>query len=184
MTSKQRPGSSRPVGASNSRRTMRRAADVPGDLTHVDAAGATRMVDVSAKPISARRAVARGVVRIGAEAARAIRANAVAKGNVLEVAKLAGIMGAKKTHELIPLCHPLALDHVAVDVRLVRSDIRIEAEATVAGRTGVEMEALTAVSIAALTVYDMLKAVEKGIEIGPIHLVRKSGGVRGDYARR
>ena len=141
------------------------------------------MVDVSDKPVSDRTAVARGVVKIGPAAARAVRENAVAKGNVLEVAKLAGIMGAKRTHELIPLCHPLMLDHVAVQLRLVRSEIHIEATASVAGRTGVEMEALTAVSVASLTVYDMLKAVEKGIEIGPIFLTRKSGGVRGDYAR-
>ena len=176
-------GSGRSVDRTTTRGKGRGSKRSVGSLTHVDASGAAKMVDVSEKPVTERTAVAKGVVRIGPKAARAVRANAVAKGNVLEVAKLAGIMGAKRTYELIPLCHPLPLDHVSVDVRLVRTEIHLEATAVVAGRTGVEMEALTAVSVAALTVYDMLKAVEKGIEIGPIHLTRKTGGARGDYVR-
>ncbi len=152
-------------------------------LSHVGARGEARMVDVGAKPATRRTAIAEGRVSIGAAAARAIKANAVVKGNVLEVARLAGIQGAKRTAELIPLCHPLALDHIAVECKLVGTEVRIEATASLEGKTGVEMEALTAVAVAALTVYDMLKAVEKGIEIGPILLVEKSGGKSGTYRR-
>ncbi|MCC7142303.1 MAG: cyclic pyranopterin monophosphate synthase MoaC [Candidatus Eisenbacteria bacterium] len=152
-------------------------------LSHVGARGEARMVDVGEKATTRRSAIARGLVTIGAVAARAVRADAVAKGNVLEVARLAGIQGAKRTAELIPLCHPLAVDHIAVDCRLVGRTIRIEAVVSIEARTGVEMEALTAVSVAALTIYDMLKAVEKGIEIGPIHLLEKRGGRSGVYRR-
>lgn len=152
-------------------------------LSHVGPGGEARMVDVGAKQITSRRAVAEGRVTIGPAAARAVRASAVAKGNVLEVARLAGIQGAKRTSDLIPLCHPLPLDAIQVEARLVRSEVRLRAEVRCEGRTGVEMEALTAVSIAALTVYDMLKAIEKGIEIGPIRLMEKSGGKSGVYRR-
>ncbi len=153
-------------------------------LSHVGPRGEASMVDVGGKQITARRAVAEGRVTIGPTAARAVRASAVAKGNVLEVARLAGIQGAKRTSDLIPLCHPLPLDAIQIEARLVRSEVRLRAEVRCEGRTGVEMEALTAVSIAALTVYDMLKAIEKGIEIGPIRLLEKSGGKSGDYRRR
>jgi cyclic pyranopterin phosphate synthase len=141
------------------------------------------MVDVGAKEPTRRRAVAEARVQIGAEAARLVRANAVAKGNVLEVARLAGITGAKRTDELIPLCHSLPLDHVDVEARLVGREVRIRAEASVFARTGVEMEAMMAASLAALTVYDMLKAVDKGIEIASVHLVEKTGGRSGHYRR-
>lgn len=141
------------------------------------------MVDVGEKTATRRRARASATVHVGSRAARAIREDAVGKGNVFEVARLAGIGAAKRTHELIPLCHGLPLDHVQVDLRLEGEDVHLEAEASAFARTGVEMEALTAVSVAALTVYDMLKAIEKGIELGPIRLEEKSGGKSGEYRR-
>jgi cyclic pyranopterin phosphate synthase len=141
------------------------------------------MVDVGEKVESRRRAVAEATVFVGVRAARAVRENAVAKGNVLEIARIAGIQAAKRTHELVPLCHPLPLDHIGVQCRLVGSEVRIVAEASVFARTGVEMEAMTAASVAALTVYDMLKAVEKSIEIRSIHLLEKTGGRSGAYTR-
>ena len=141
------------------------------------------MVDVGEKTESRRRAVAAATVFVGRRAALAVRENAVAKGNVLEIARIAGIQAAKRTHELVPLCHPLPLDHIGVECQLVGSEIRIVAEVSVYARTGVEMEALTAASVAALTVYDMLKAVEKGIEIRSIHLRAKTGGRSGSYSR-
>lgn len=170
---------------STERRSSKIASSRGGStqLSHVGARGEARMVDVGDKATTRRTAIARGLVTIGAVAARAVRANAVAKGNVLEVARLAGIQGAKRTAELIPLCHPLAIDHIAVECRLVGRAIRIDARVSIEARTGVEMEALTAVSVAALTIYDMLKAVEKGIEIGPIHLIEKRGGRSGVYRR-
>lgn len=152
-------------------------------LSHLDGSGAVRMVDVGEKPATRRRAVAAAVVVIGARAAGAVRNDAIAKGNVLEIARIAGIQGAKRTHELIPLCHPLPLDHVGVECRLVGTEVRIVAEASAFARTGVEMEALTAASIAALTVYDMVKAVEPAVEIRSVHLREKSGGRRGTYRR-
>ncbi|TCO62450.1 cyclic pyranopterin monophosphate synthase MoaC [Actinocrispum wychmicini] len=154
------------------------------DLTHLDEAGRARMVDVGAKPVTNRRAVASGVVRMKPETLALVTAGAVPKGDVLAAARVAGIMAAKKTGELIPLCHPLGLDSVTVDLAASGQDtLRITATATVTGRTGVEMEALTAVSVAALTVYDMCKAVDKDMTIGDIRLDEKSGGRSGDYKR-
>ena len=154
----------------------------PQSLTHLDEDGRARMVDVGSKEITNREAVARGYVSIQPETARLIREGLMKKGDVLTVAQLAGIMGAKKTSELIPLCHPLPLDKVNVDLELDenRQRINITATASTSARTGVEMEALTAVSVAALTLYDMCKAVDRGIRIEGIRLVRKRGGQSGD----
>ena len=150
-------------------------------LSHFDAEGKAIMVDVSGKPESERSATARGLVTMLPETLARIRDGAVEKGDVLSVARLAGIMGAKRTPDLIPLCHPLALSSVRVDLTLApdRNAVLIEATCRLKGRTGVEMEALTAVSIAALTVYDMCKAVDRGMIIGEIRLVHKSGGKSG-----
>ena len=153
------------------------------ELSHVDRHGGVRMVDVGEKAETRRRAVAEARVWIGPAAATAVERNQVAKGNVLEVARIAGIQGAKRTSELIPLCHPLPLDHVGVECRLDGEEITILAEASVFGRTGVEMEAMTAATVAALTVYDMLKAVEKRIEIRSVRLLEKSGGRSGTFRR-
>ncbi|MEV4312635.1 cyclic pyranopterin monophosphate synthase MoaC [Actinocrispum sp. NPDC049592] len=154
------------------------------DLTHLDEAGRARMVDVGAKPVTARRAVAAGEVRMNPATLARIVTGDVPKGDVLAVARVAGIMAAKKTGDLIPLCHPLGIDGVTVDLEPDGDDVlRITATATVTGRTGVEMEALTAVSVAALTVYDMCKAVDKDMTIGAIRLEEKSGGRSGDYKR-
>ena len=142
------------------------------------------MVDVSAKDETRREAVAEGRVTINAAARRAIRDRAVAKGDPLQTARIAGIMAAKRTSDLIPLCHPLPLSSVEVDLRALSTGYAIEARVTTMGRTGVEMEALVAVSAAALTLYDMLKAVDRGIVIGPIQLREKRGGRSGDYRRR
>ena len=151
-------------------------------LSHLDDQGRARMVDVGAKDVTSREAVARGYVSIQPETARLIREGLVKKGDVLTVAQIAGIMGAKKTAELIPLCHPLPLDKVDVDLELdeARSRISITATASATARTGVEMEALTAVSVAALTLYDMCKAVDRAITIEAIRLIRKRGGRSGD----
>jgi cyclic pyranopterin phosphate synthase len=153
-------------------------------LSHTDAAGGARMVDVGGKPVTERMAVAEGRVRMSAEAFALVRDNAVAKGDVLTVARLAGIGGAKRTADLVPLCHPLPLDQVQVDAEADGSlpGVRIVARVSATARTGVEMEALTAVAVACLTVYDMVKAVDRGMRIEGIRLVSKSGGVRGDYA--
>ena len=154
----------------------------PQSLTHLDEEGRARMVDVGSKAVTSREAVARGYVSIQPETARLIREGLMKKGDVLTVAQLAGIMGAKKTSELIPLCHPLPLDKVSVDLELdgEQQRINITATASTSARTGVEMEALTAVSVAALTLYDMCKAVDRGIRIEGIRLVRKRGGQSGD----
>jgi len=154
------------------------------ELTHIDEQGAARMVDVGAKNVTRRRAVARGRVSMSAAALAAARKGS-AKGDVLQVARVAGIMASKKTSELIPLCHPLALDSVRVDLTFDEniSAVLIEASATITSRTGVEMEALTAVSVAALTVYDMLKAVDPGMVIEGIALHEKDGGRSGPYKR-
>jgi cyclic pyranopterin monophosphate synthase len=142
------------------------------------------MVDVSAKPVTAREAVARGRVEVGAEAMRIVRAGNLPKGAVAEVARIAGIMAAKRTHEAIPLCHPLALSLVDVDVTARGNGFDIEARVRTEARTGAEMEALHAVAVAALTVYDMVKAVDKGMTITAIRLIEKSGGTTGSYRRR
>jgi len=154
-------------------------------LSHVDESGAARMVDVSPKPETARTARAGGAIRMSAEALALVRENRVAKGDVLSVARIAGIMAAKKTSDLVPLCHPLPLSGVVVELRLDDElpGVRVEATVRTTGRTGVEMEALTAVSVALLTVYDMVKAVDRGMEIGSVLLLEKAGGVRGDWRR-
>lgn len=151
-------------------------------LTHVDETGRARMVDVGAKQDSARVAIARGEVVMKSETFALIRDGAIKKGDVLSVAEVAGIMAAKKTSELIPLCHPLALTKVDVDLELDQSlpGVLITATAKTVGKTGVEMEALTAVSVAALTIYDMAKAAEKTMKIQNIRLVEKHGGKSGD----
>jgi cyclic pyranopterin phosphate synthase len=152
-------------------------------LSHVDARGRVKMVDVSAKPETAREAVAEGVVRMSAAARRAIRTRAVAKGDPLQTARLAGIMAAKRTSEIVPLCHPLPLTHVDVELTPDARGYRIVGRAATLGRTGVEMEALVAVAAAALTLYDMLKAVDRAMTIGPIVLREKRGGRSGEYRR-
>ena len=155
------------------------------DLTHFDETGRARMVDVSAKAETVRVAVARGAVRMPPETLAAIEAGGVAKGDVAAVAELAGIMAAKKASDLVPLCHPLSLSSVRVRIEPDRqlSGLRVEAEVKTTGQTGVEMEALTAVSVACLTIYDMLKSGARDMTIGPIELVRKSGGKSGDWRR-
>jgi cyclic pyranopterin monophosphate synthase len=153
-------------------------------LSHVDARGRIQMVDVGEKPITDREAVARGSIAMSAEARRLIRAGAVKKGDPLQAARLAGIMAAKQTSALIPLCHPLALSKVDVDLAPTARGYAIEARVRTRAQTGVEMEALTAVAVAALTIYDMVKAVDRGMVIGDIRLERKSGGRSGDYRRR
>jgi len=154
------------------------------DLTHFDEHGGSRMVDTSDKPETLRHARASGLVRMAPATAALVRDRAVAKGNVLEVARLAGIMAAKRTGDLIPLCHPLPLTSVTLDLGFEGDDLlRIEATVRVCGRTGVEMEALAAVSVAALTVYDMCKAVDRGMTIECIRLEEKSGGRSGTFRR-
>ena len=155
-----------------------------GELTHFDETGAARMVDVSGKEVSLRVARASGWIRMQPATLALVAERKLSKGDVLEVARLAGIMAAKRTGELIPLCHPLGLDAVQLELSLVVPDsVRIEATVKYLGRTGVEMEALTAVSIAALTIYDMCKAVDRELVIGEIQLEEKSGGRRGPYRR-
>jgi cyclic pyranopterin monophosphate synthase len=154
------------------------------DLTHFDEHGASRMVDTSDKPETLRQARASGLVRMAPATLALIRDRALAKGDVLEVARLAGIMAAKRTGDLIPLCHPLPLTGVTVDFAFTADDLlRVEATARVFGRTGVEMEALTAVGVAALTVYDMCKAVDRTMTIERIRLEEKSGGRSGTFRR-
>jgi cyclic pyranopterin monophosphate synthase len=153
-------------------------------LSHLDAGGRARMVDVSAKPVTVREAVARARITIAPAAMRLVRARRLGKGGVVEVARLAGILAAKRTAEVIPLCHPLALAHVDVDLAPRRDGFAIEARVRTEAKTGAEMEALHAVAIAALTVYDMVKAADKTMTIGEIRLVSKSGGRSGTYRAR
>ena len=153
-------------------------------LSHVDAQGRARMVDVGDKPVTAREAVARGEIAMAPAALRLIRDGAVAKGDPLQTARLAGIMAAKRTSSLIPLCHPLPITHASVELTPTDTGYAIEARVRTNGRTGVEMEALTAVSVAALTIYDMLKAVDREMVIGSIRLVEKRGGRSGQFRRR
>ena len=150
-------------------------------LTHLDEDGSAHMVDVSAKAVTARQAVATGRIDMCAEAATAIAQGLVKKGDVLAVARVAGIMAAKRTAELIPLCHPIALSAVTVDFDLDGTGVTVTATARTAGQTGVEMEALTAATVALLTVYDMAKALDKGMIIGQVRLLSKSGGKSGDW---
>lgn len=154
-------------------------------LSHMDERGRARMVDVTEKDVTRRVAVARGVVVMRAETLDAISEGQIPKGDVLAVARIAGIMAAKKTSDLVPMCHPLDISGVEVDLTPRRSPPSVEIEATVrtTGRTGVEMEALTAVSVAGLTIYDMCKAVDRGMTIGEIRLVHKSGGKSGAFDR-
>jgi cyclic pyranopterin phosphate synthase len=158
---------------------------MPDRLTHLDEHGEARMVDVGGKPVTARRAVARAVVRMTPQTARIVAAGDAPKGDVLGVARIAGIMAAKKTGELIPLCHPMGLDHVDVDgtVDVDAGTVTLTASASVTARTGVEMEAMTAASVAALTVYDMVKGVERGVAIQEVVLLEKSGGASGTWRR-
>lgn len=150
-------------------------------LTHLDAQGAAHMVDVGAKPVSARSATATGQISMTPEALRAILDGAAAKGDVLAVARIAGIMAAKRTSEIIPLCHPIALSSVSVEISEMPNGLAVEATATTAGQTGVEMEALTAVSAALLTIYDMAKALDRAMLISGVRLLAKSGGRSGDW---
>jgi cyclic pyranopterin phosphate synthase len=150
-------------------------------LTHLDSAGKARMVDVGGKPETRRVAIASGRIRMSAGALAAIRNGNAPKGDVLAAARIAGIMAAKKTAELIPLCHPLALDAVTVDFAIEDDAVRATATASLSGRTGVEMEAMTAVSVALLTVYDMAKALDKAMVIEGVRLIEKRGGKSGDW---
>ena len=156
-------------------------SDEPQHLTHLNKHGRASMVDVSDKAVTQRGAVAVGRVQISQQLAGRINANDLAKGNLIDVARLAGIMGAKKTGDLIPLCHPLGLDSVAVDIELRETTMHITASAKCCGRTGIEMEALTAVSIAALTIIDMGKAIDQTMVIEGVRLVEKWGGRSGHY---
>ena len=157
-----------------------------GRLTHVAGDGSARMVDVSAKPETARTAKARGVIRMSLAALEAIRSNTIAKGDVLSVARLAGVMAAKRTSDLIPLCHSLMLDDVQVSLSANADLGGVIAESAVrtTGRTGVEMEAIVAVTVALVTVYDMAKSLDRGMQIGDISLVEKTGGRSGTYRNR
>ena len=154
-----------------------------GRLTHVDETGAARMVDVTAKDVTARTATARGRVEVAPEVVALLRGEGVPKGDALAVARIAGIMAAKRTPDLVPLCHPLAIGGVEVDLEVLDDAVGIRATVRTADRTGVEMEALTAVSVAALTVVDMVKAVDKLARITDIEVVAKSGGKSGDWSR-
>lgn len=152
-------------------------------LSHIDETGKIRMVDTSTKSITARRAVASARVLMSLETVGAVRKHRTPKGDPLEAARLAGIMAAKRTADLIPLCHPLPLNHIDVQARLEASGVYLEAEVSTNAQTGVEMEALTAVAVAALTLYDMCKALDKGITITDVRLESKTGGKSGDYRR-
>jgi len=155
------------------------------DLSHTDTEGRARMVDVSAKADTARTARAEGFISMTAETLNAVERNALAKGDVIATARIAGIMAAKRTAELIPLCHPLALSDAGVDIEADKSvpGLRVTAWATAHGRTGVEMEALAAVTVALLTIYDMAKALDRGMEISRVRLMEKRGGKSGDWKR-
>lgn len=151
-------------------------------LSHFDSAGSPRMVDVSSKPVTRREARAHAFVRISPKVLGKLPENP--KGNPLEIARIAGIAAAKRTSELIPLCHPLMLSHADVDVTVEKKGVRIVASSATTAQTGVEMEALTAAAVAALTVYDMVKALDKSIEIQDVYLLEKTGGKSGDYRRQ
>ena len=166
------------------RRNRAASAGGAGRLSHIDARGRVKMVDVGGKPITEREAIARGSIAMSPEARRLVRSGAVRKGDPLQAARLAGIMAAKQTSALIPLCHPLPLSSVHVELTPTGRGYEIEARVRTNARTGVEMEALTAVAVAALTVYDMVKAVDKSMVIGDIRLMLKRGGKSGTYRRR
>jgi len=152
-------------------------------LSHYDTKGRVRMVDVTAKAATSRRAVAHAFVRMKSATVASLRRLKSPKGNPLEIARIAGITAAKRTSELIPLCHPIALTHVDVSAKLCQNGIEITSEATATGPTGVEMEALVAAAVAALTIYDMCKALERGMEVTELYLEKKSGGRSGTYVR-
>jgi cyclic pyranopterin phosphate synthase len=154
-------------------------------LSHLDARGRARMVDVGAKAVTSREAIARGEVKMRAATLRAISSGRTKKGDVLAVARVAGILAAKRTHELIPLCHPLPIHSITLDLdaNSARSRVEVEARVRVDAKTGVEMEALTAVAVACLTIYDMAKAIDRGMTISRIRLLRKSGGKSGTWER-
>jgi cyclic pyranopterin phosphate synthase len=174
----------RAARASATTPAKRRRALRQTGLSHVDATGKARMVDVGAKPVTAREAHATGEIVMSAEALRLVRGGQVAKGDPLQTARLAGIMAAKQTASLIPLCHPLPLSHVSVELTPTARGYRLDARVRTSAQTGVEMEALTAVSVAALTIYDMVKAVDKEMVIGRICLIEKKGGRSGHYRRK
>ena len=155
-----------------------------GELPHLDDSGSARMVDVSGKPVTDRRALARGVVRMSAATAALVASGDAPKGDVAATARLAGIQAAKRTADLVPLCHPLPLTHVEVEVEIDAGagEVNVSAETCTSAQTGVEMEAMTACAVAALAVYDMVKGVERGVEVGPIVLVEKTGG-KSDWRR-
>lgn len=153
----------------------------PAGLTHLDSEGAARMIDVGGKPATARRAVASGIITMSPAALAAIQAGDAPKGDVLGTARLAGIMAAKRTGDVIPLCHPLGLEAVSVDFAFEDTAIRVTATASLTGKTGVEMEAMVAASVALLTIYDMAKAIDKGMVIAEVRLIAKSGGKSGDW---
>jgi cyclic pyranopterin monophosphate synthase len=155
------------------------------ELTHLDGAGGARMVDVGGKAATPRSATAAGAIRMSAEAFRLVADGAVTKGDVLTMSQIAGTMAAKRTAELIPMCHPLGLDHIAVQASLDDGlpGVRVQATVRTTGKTGVEMEALTAVSVALLTVYDMVKSADRQMELMAIRLLEKTGGSRGDWRR-
>ncbi|HEX2622865.1 MAG TPA: cyclic pyranopterin monophosphate synthase MoaC [Phototrophicaceae bacterium] len=165
------------------KRQMDLPTNLPSQLTHIDETGRADMVDVGNKPETERIAIAAGSVYMQPETLHLIQEGALKKGDVLTVARIAGIMAAKRTSELIPLCHPIPLNKIGVDLEIDSENnaVRITATARTTGKTGVEMEALTAVSITALTIYDMAKAVDRGMRIGDIRLLEKHGGVHGDY---
>ena len=152
------------------------------ELSHLDEEGRARMVDVGAKPVTERRAVARAVVTMSADTAELARGGDLPKGELSSTARIAGIQAAKRTAELIPLCHPLPLSYVDVEVEVGEAEVVLVAEARTAAQTGVEMEAMTACAVAALTVYDMVKGVERGVTLGPVELLEKTGG-RSDWRR-
>lgn len=176
----------RPPGSAAPRQSLDRSAPASARLTHLDAQGKAHMVDIGDKDVTRREAVARGSVRMKKETLAAISDGAVAKGDVLAVARVAGILAAKRTHELIPLCHPLQITQVVVELipDPARSRLDIEARVRVDGKTGVEMEALTAVTVAALTVYDMAKAIDRGMRIEGVKLWSKTGGKSGEWRRQ
>jgi cyclic pyranopterin monophosphate synthase len=153
-------------------------------LSHIDNQGRTRMVDVSEKAVTSRRAVAEGRIRLTKSIVKAIQSKATAKGNVLETARIGAIQAAKKTSELIPLCHPIPISNIKIDFDLQSINLKIRAEVIAEAKTGVEMEALTAVAVGALIVYDMCKGIEKGMVIGPIELLEKEGGKSGAYRKK
>ena len=163
---------------------MRKSKSMPKKLTHLGKSGEARMVDVSGKQTTERVAVAEGRVVMAKKTLDLVLKGDAKKGDVLGAARIAGIMAAKRTHELIPLCHPLAISKIAVDITPTKTGLAVRATVKVSGQTGVEMEALTAVSVACLTIYDMVKAVERGMRIEGIRLIAKQGGKSGDYVAK